>query len=391
MSQHQQPLDEAAQIDDTRTETTIDIGDTADQQDEYTYQCPICGVTYSNEITARVHITRAEDDDHLNHNGLMPEVEVEVLSSDDEVVDTVSRQPEEISLESLSIDQLPAGYPEHHKQIIKIATRNPYASYTELEDLVASESDQLGIEVPSYSTIRRVVREFYHPHDEPEETESLDTLTAKQAAIIIARVLLQDKTHANVADHVGCASSYPPQVYDRAPRVVQRFEDSEGDRVELIKSALSVESMSALTNRGLVDDLPIEFEQVVNEDTETAATGDDEREADQQDIWGSPVNNQTGLRGVPDPDPAVTTPDDEGESGRAQEPSDLDDPNLEISNSSSSDDALRAGVSDLYQQVRFLNDVFCQLDTDHNSDLTEAVTTEVAKRCESILHTGEKE
>ena len=390
MSQHQKPLDEAAQIDDTSTETTIKIGDVADQQDEYTYQCPICGVTYNHEISARVHITRAEDDDHLNHNGLMPEVEVEVLSSNDGVVDTVSRQPEEISLESLSIDQLPTGYSDHHKQIIRISTRNPYASYAELEDLVASEFDQLGIEVPSYSTIRRVVREFYHPHHEPEETESLDTLTAKQAAIIIARVLLQDKTHANVADHVGCASSYPPQVYDRAPRVVQRFEDSEGDRVELIKSALSTESMSALTSRGLVDDLPIEFEQVTNKDTETAATGDNEREADQPRIWGSPVDNQTGLRGVPDPDSTITKPDDEDKAEQVQEPSDLEDPDLEMSDSSSSDDALQAGVSELYQQVRFLNDIFCQLDINHDADLTEAVTTEIAKRCESILHTSEE-
>lgn len=389
MSQHQQPPDETTQLTDTDPEPSTEIADAVDQHDVHRYQCSICGETYGNEITARVHITRSDDVEHLNHNGLMPEAEIELVSPVDEVVDTISRQPDEIAVESFSVEQLPDDYSNHHRQIIKVATHNPYASYAELEDLVASEFEEFDIEVPSYSTIRRVVREFYRPHVNAEQTESLDALTAKQQAIIIARLILEDKTHANVSERVGCAASYPAQVYERAAGVVQKFEEADEDVVGLIKSELSTESISELINRGLVDDLPIEFEQIDDNATENASTDDNDDSYNQQSLWGSPVDNQTGLRGVP-ADLTDTAYDGEDQAELVEESGDPKDSDSGLQDSLGSDDALQADITDLYHQIRLLEDVFQQVDSDYNADLTEAVITEVAKRCESILHTQEE-
>ena len=173
MSQHQQPTNEAIPTDDTDAQSSADTADITDKQREYRYRCPICEEIYENEITARVHITRSDDEAHKNTNGLMPEAEVEVLSQDDELLDTVSRQPDEIDVECLTVEQLPDNYPDHHQHIIRIATHNPYKSYSELEELVSSEFSVLDLDVPSYSTIHRVVRDYYHPQAERTSAASI--------------------------------------------------------------------------------------------------------------------------------------------------------------------------------------------------------------------------
>lgn len=387
MSQHQHPPNEGIATEDTDTEPSTETAGVTDQRRDSRYRCPICEATYDNEITARVHITRSDDEEHEHHNGLMPEAEVEVLSQDGEVIDTVSRQPEEIAVDSLSVDQLPGDYPEHHRRIIKIATRHPYKSYSDLEELVSSEFAELDLDVPSYSTIHRVVRDFYHPQAESkssEKTESLDNLTAKQQAIIIARAVLPDTTKSQIADRVGCASSYPAQVYDRAPKIIQKFgHDVDGDVRKMLKSELSTESINELTSRGLVHDLPIEFER-----TEDAETDNSDDDTDQQSLWGSPVDNQTGLRGVPESESTIDTGhDDEDQSDLAQETSDSEesDADTDVTETLPDDDALRADVADLYQEISFLSDVIEHVDSGHNADFAAAVVSEVEERCESIL------
>lgn len=386
MSQHQHPPNEGIATEDTDTEPSTETAGVTDQRKDSRYRCPICEAIYDNEITARVHITRSDDEEHEHHNGLMPEAEVEVLSRDGEVIDTVSRQPEEIAVESLSVDQLPDDYPEHHRRIIKIATHHPYKSYSELEELVGSEFSELDLEVPSYSTIHRVVRDFFHPQAErsTEKTESLDELTAKQQAIIIARALLPDQTKSHIADRVGCASSYPAQVFDRAPNIVQRFgQNGDDETSEMLKSELTPESIDELTSRGLVEDLPIEFDSTATTTEEVEAT-DDDGDSGQQSLWGSPVDNQTGLRGVPEPD--VSTVSDDKEQTDPTQEQDAEESNADMTDTLPDDDPIH-DIADLYREVSFLVDIFEHVDLEHNTELTEAVIKTVAGRCESILQT----
>ncbi|SNR43086.1 hypothetical protein [Halorubrum vacuolatum] len=385
MSQPQQTTTRAA--GDTANQPTAEPVD-IDDPDDYRYQCPLCEAVYDSEIAARVHITRSDDDTHQNQNGLMPESYIEIIADDDEVIGTVSRQPDEIAVGSFSLDQVPDEYPEHHKHIIKIATQHPYKNYAEIEDLVIKEFDEKGIDVPSYSTIRRVVRDFYHPRELSEQVESLEALTAKQQAIIIARTLLPSEPKAKISDRVGCASSYPAQVYERAPGIIRSIEES-GDVSERIKSELSVESKRELTTAGLVDELPIEFDVAVEEvaDTDTEEANDN----GQQSLWGSPVDNPTGLRGVPTPESVIDTDDDDAhEDAQTKVPAapQADDSKPEL-DSLAEADVLRADVADLYQDISFLSDVYQHVGGNNDPDFTQAVITAVADRCESILQRGE--
>ncbi|SNR64648.1 hypothetical protein [Halorubrum vacuolatum] len=390
MSQHYQPTNEAISTDDTDAQPSADTSDITDKQKEYRYRCPICETIYENEITARVHITRSDDEAHKNTNGLMPEAEVEVLSQDGDLLDTVSRQPDEIDLECLTVDQLPDDFPEHHRHIIRIATTNPYKSYSELEEIISSEFSTLDLDVPSYSTIHRVVRDYYHPQAErtSEKTESLDELTAKQQAIIIARALLPDATKSQIASKVGSASSYPAQVFERAPDIVQRFERSSDDEInDIIKSELTPESIDELISRGLVDDLPIEFDSTSVATEE--ADSDNDSDAGQQSLWGSPVDNQTGLRAVPEPEANLSAMHENQEKVDS-----VQDPDSKVSVSESTDtlpdeDTPYAIVADLHREVSFLEEVFERMEPDHNVEFAEAVIKTVAGRCESILKQGD--
>lgn len=376
MSQPQQTHEEVTVPEDTDMKSVTET-DITDQQNNHRYQCPICDAIYENEITARVHITRSDDEIHQNHNGLMPETKIDTLSQDGEVINSVSRQPDEITVENFSADQLPSEYPEHQRRILQIATHNPYEQeYTALEDLIVSDFEEFDLKIPSYSTIRRAVKEFYHPQSSDQaETEALDDLTPKQQAIVIAHTLLPDEPKSAIADRVGCASSYPAQVYDRAPHIVQQLgQKDDGDIVEAIQSELSEESKIELTTRELVDDLPIEFEAIDDKRSEDIVTDSGDEDSNQQSLWGSPIENQTGLRGVPEPEPD-------------QPKFDSDDADSETENPSQTDDEVLDAVADLHQELRFLSDIFAHAEPHQNTDLVTAVTEQVEERCESILRT----
>lgn len=376
MSQPQQTHEEVTVPEDTDMKSVTETAIT-DQQNNHRYQCQFCETIYENEITARVHITRSDDEIHQNHNGLMPDTEIDILGKDGEVIDSVSRRPDEITVDNFSADQLPSEYPEHQRKILQIATQNPYEQeYTTLEDLIVSEFEELDLKIPSYSTIRRVVKEFYDPQSPDQaEAEDLDDLTPKQQAIIIAHTLLPDEPKSTIADRVGCASSYPAQVFDRAPHVVQQLgQKNDGDIVEAIQSELSEESIIELTSRELVADLPIEFAAIDDRNSEDVVTDSGDEDSNQQSLWGSPIENETGLRGVPEPEPD-------------QSKFDSEEADSETQNSSQTDEEVLDAIADLHQELRFLSDIFAHAEPHQNTNLVTAVAEQVEERCESILRT----
>jgi hypothetical protein len=234
-------------------------------ENEFSYRCGHCGVTYDNELLTRVHITRSEDEEHLNIDGKMPEAQIEVVNKDGEVVDTVDRVAEESNFQSLELDDLPEDMDEKHKRIVLAAAYNAYEdNYSNLEDEAEELLERDGYDVPSYSTVRRVIREFFRPQEEgkaqTQETEEEETdtgeqtltdLTAKQQAILIAKYANPDETKKQWAERAdGAAKSYPGQVEKKAADVDARLDqkiNQEGRSVaEVFLEELTEEDLAAL-------------------------------------------------------------------------------------------------------------------------------------------------
>lgn len=273
------------------------------------YRCPVCEKTYQHELLARIHITRASDDSHAHRNGLMPEAEIEAIDADGKVIKTITRSPDELEPETLTVEAFPDGLSEKRRHALLIAAHNPYESSAQaITDRIEKRADETGLAVPGYTTVCRSLKSFYQPPEDDEsgaqpDDESITDLTAKQQAIIIARLADPDATEARIADMVGCADSYPGQVYDRAEHVIDNIEaecETDDDLPRVLASELSASDIRTLHERGLLAGIPVSLPTAeMDQDEAAEADAQTGESADQDGQWGSPVSNQTGLRADP--------------------------------------------------------------------------------------------
>ena len=277
--------------------------------DAAAYRCPICQATYEHELLARVHVTRADDDAHDHRNGLMPETEIKVLDANGNMVATVTRSPDELDPSTLTVDDFPEELSEKRRHALLVAAQNPYeTSAQEIKSRLDQRADETDVAVPGYRTVCRALTSFYQPDDGTgtgSSGESLAALTAKQQAIVIARLAEPDASEAQVAQMVGCASSYPGQVEERAGHVINRLQtECEAGRelTAVIADELTASDIETLHEQGLVVDLPVQMPAVEAEHGESAEGGaetNSEEAARTIGCWGSPVENATRLQADP--------------------------------------------------------------------------------------------
>lgn len=238
------------------------------------FRCGICGGTYPTELLARVHLSRADDADHLTIDGFdCPSVPIEVTDQDGAmyIPGLESRDPRDarhVNPGDVDLDdpRLPDGADERHRLIIAAAARQFDAPYREIAEAVTERHREEGHDPLSYSTIRRVVRSYFQPAADrqpgsSDAEERLGDLTPTQQAVVISMLVDPDQTDADIAERIGCARSYPSQVRDRASEIIARIEgtSSAGTRLEgAIAAELGEDDLTALRAHGYLDNLGID-------------------------------------------------------------------------------------------------------------------------------------
>lgn len=371
--QHQSP----EQADDSST-------------DRFTYQCPYCEEEYGNEILARTHVTRSEDSDHINRNGFMPETEIRVIGDDGEVNRTESKRKADIDYDSLTVGDIPGEYNDQHKCIILAGAHNPYVDEysNDAGTGMKSKADEIleehGLDTLSYSTVRRVLRNFYRPQEvqaekeqkrSEQDEEQLGDLTAKQQAIIIEKLADPDADDSVIAERINNISpSYPRQVYnDRAKDIYTRLKSQvdNGETVEeTVLKELEGDDVKELRERGY--DLHVDFEDAIESSEEVFDLGVDEQNgfmsASPYETAPPGQDQQDGQRDEEAPtQPAAVTdsstdvdetqPDEETmPRGEGEEPS-TSSPPSSISTGSEGDANLREEIEELREKVKWTIEV----------------------------------
>lgn len=198
------------------------------------FRCSFCDATYSHEWLTRVHITRADDEQHKNHDGLMPETPVKVVFEDG-ATKSVTRNPDEIDVGTLVPADLPESMSQERKRIVLIAAANPYIdTYTQLHERVQSVFSERDLGSVSYQTVNRVVREFFLPRDGDEDTtrparERYTDLTEKQRQIVDAYLDDPDASYGELAEQAGTSRSYPAQILNRYESLLEELEEARDD------------------------------------------------------------------------------------------------------------------------------------------------------------------
>ena len=281
------------------------------------YRCPHCGTVYDNELITRVHVTRADDDQHANRNGLMPECEIEVVDDDGTVIDHRTRHPDEVDPSTLTRDDFPGDMTSKRTDAVLVAAHHPdVTTRTELTALIEEELADTDRDPPADWTVRRALDAFYHPHESSMPTdESFSEIPVLQQAVIIANLTLPEASIAEVADRVGCAASYPPQVMERRQYLADAFSDrqAEGETLAaIVRDELPATHLEELVESGHLDDIPIdvgssaEKHATQNGDAE-AATTSERLDSD----WGAPTDDH----GVMTASPPLSSADEETTEG----------------------------------------------------------------------------
>lgn len=279
-------------------------------QEEEQYRCTFCGDTYPHEALTRAHVTRSEGR-HLNYKGDMPEVDIEVLDRDGDVIETRSTTPEQFDPYDVDVDDLSDDLKDSHKRIILIAAVNPNIdSYEELKEKVNDVFEQRGEDTVSYATVRRVVKDYFEPEESaPEGVDDMDRevlsdLTAKQQATIITELVTDGLKHEEIAGIVGTSQSYPSQVFNRAEEVLEGLEEKIESGMttrEAILDELTPEDLITLEGQGFVEDLDFDLPTPGSDDesstpedgsaSETTAEADSS-EAESEAPSDGPVSQQ---------------------------------------------------------------------------------------------------
>lgn len=253
--------------------------------------CGICGESFPTELLARVHLSRAEDADHLTIDGFdCSPVPIEVTDQDGAMYMPVleSRDPRDathVNASDVPLEdpRLPKGADERHRLIIAAAASQYDAPYKEIAKSVSEHFREEGLEPLSYGTIRRVIRDYFQPAADQQPgssdgEERLGDLTPTQQAVVISLFADPDATDAEIADRVGCARSYPSQVRDRAVDIIARIagKHSAGTRLaDAIAPELTGDDLTALRAHGYLDALGIDTGAL------NAAVTSDEADAEQ--------------------------------------------------------------------------------------------------------------
>lgn len=224
---------------ESQTDSESEDGQTNDndQPSISEYSCPYCSYTDNEERWVRVHITSSSDTRHDGRHGFSPNVTVDALDSDGNVVD----QPRGIPAQaddpgSVTTELLPDDLEEEKEEIILTAVRNPSIdSYSELQDLVNEKSDS---EV-SYNKVYYTVNTYMSKPDSQQTTgqttqdkstsKQFEDLTDKQKSTLIE--LARDerenlnRTRGDLSDDAGVDATYVSTVESKYGDLIDEILD----------------------------------------------------------------------------------------------------------------------------------------------------------------------
>jgi len=257
----------------TDSETVSPTSAPADDEAGHLYQCPFCDATYTHEYFARVHVTLGDDDAHRNRNGLMPEVEIAVVTPDGDHVETVASEVRTADLASLTRADVPDEYTAKQTTAILGAAKSPhFDSQRKLTTQLEATYDDPDL-IPSRATTNTAINEFYiDPMTEADApgTNQLAELTPLQQVIVLMQVHAPELTDIETSDRLGCSDTHVWNVRNSHSALIERLKDAydAGKSLEaIVTEALSPAEIGALTQAGYGDALPIELSTL---DTATA-------------------------------------------------------------------------------------------------------------------------
>jgi len=200
---------------------------------------------------------------------------------------------------------------------------------------------------------------------------------------VLGRLTMPDESNTRIADKIGCARSYPSQIFERAQPLLDKL-DEVGDEEfkELIHEVVSEDVRCELNEKGLLENLPITLEV----DDETI-----DLEPSKHQKWGSPVTESKTLQASPD---NLLSPD--GNDNRDSiEDSKITSGNISNENESNEEAAIggREGVEsvstsdieDLKQKITFLRKLFDNTQCDVNAELMVSFARQVEQECTMLV------
>lgn len=277
----QQPGDTLAHTHDPSIDTQTTQTSTTTPENAQ-YQCPYCHTTYPNEGLTRVHITRAEGTLHSNKDGFAPETTINIVTEDNTLIDTITQTGTKADPTELTIADIPDDIDARHRHVLLVGAHYPETdTYTELSEKANTILNEQGFEQLSYSTVRRVLRDFYRPDPETNKTTNqtpttetdttdeqdalLSDLTTTKQAIIIAHAAHPEESKTQIADRVGASVSYPTQVLDKHEDVVDGIAEHQADTEtteEAIGKALTTSDFQQLYAEEKFADIEVDAQAV---------------------------------------------------------------------------------------------------------------------------------
>lgn len=256
-----------------------------DEASLHRYQCPYCDATYGHEYFARAHVTICDDDAHLNRNGLMPEVEIDVVSTDGDHVETVAREVRTTDLKTLTRADVPDSYTTKQATAILGAAQSPhYESRRALAEQLATEYDDSDF-VPGEWTVGRAIDNFYVDSMDKSDTTSDDAtdkqladLTPLQQVAVLLQVSSPELTDVETAKRIDCSDTHVWNVRQQYADLIERLsaEYEDGSDLETIITEALPEASIAELSRAYGDALPVDIAGEQAPETESEPdTGED--------------------------------------------------------------------------------------------------------------------
>jgi hypothetical protein len=254
--------------------------------DTQLYQCPFCDATYTHEYFCRAHVTICDDAAHVNRNGLMPDIEIDVVTPGGDHVETVAREVRTTDLETLTRADVPDSNTSKQTTAILGAAQSPhFESRRSLADQLAAEYDDPGL-IPSEWTVGRAIDDFYlnpmiDSHDTSDDTaEQLADLTSLQQAVVLLQISSPELTDLETAQQVDCSDSHVWNVRDKYSALIETLSadyEAGKDLNTIVTEALSRDAIAEIT-RQYGDALPAQIEtpdEPTSESESDTEAGDD--------------------------------------------------------------------------------------------------------------------
>lgn len=253
------------------------------------YSCPYCEYVKKSERVVRTHISRAEDAQHGNRNGFMPEVSIEALDKDGNVIEEVERDSAELATDShdsgeISTSLFPDGLSDMQNQILQKAITNPSAGYQEI-------TDDIGC---SYQWTRRTIQNYLSGHDQrkmqkekedgPKSYEDLGNVAKR----VVDELAKEDdpldpdgrsRSLSQIEEDADCGASYAYKVIDKFPEAIKKRkqqvdeEETDDSGEETITNEAGLRRYKG-PERGIDITMQSFAERPVKETSETSADGE---------------------------------------------------------------------------------------------------------------------